>query len=380
MGLDSPPVPTWARFGLIGVIVLATLGALLGTVLLWPDGDATPRGGLDGIVASAPGVTYPHATVTDVGRDALAAEVDEGTDRGSTVRVQVPPEVAASGLTVGDRVELVRVPAQAGGETSWSYNNTDRDAVLLWLVVLFAVVVLVVARLRGLMAMVGLAVAGVVIWRFTLPALLDGENGLAVAVVTATLIMVVVLYTTHGFSLRTSAALVGTLLGVAATAGIALFWAGQARLTGVSDESGGLLVSAAGDLDFRGLLACAFVVAGLGVLNDVTITQASAVWELRAASSQMSRRQLWRGAMRIGRDHIASTIYTIAFAYAGSSLVVLMLLSLYDRPLLDLVSSEQLAEEVVRTLTSSIGLVLAVPLTTAVAVGLVGGPRRDRLE
>jgi uncharacterized membrane protein len=142
----------------------------------------------------------------------------------------------------------------------------------------------------------------------------------------------------------------------------------------VTDESGGLLSTYAGGLDFQALLVAAVVVAGLGVLNDVTITQASAVWELRGAAPAMTRRSLFASAMRIGRDHIASTIYTIVFAYAGTALLLLLVVTLYDRPLLDLAGTDEIASEIVRSLTSSIGLVLAVPLTTAIAALTVPGP------
>jgi len=124
-------------------------------------------------------------------------------------------------------------------------------------------------------------------------------------------------------------------------------------------------------VDFQGLLTCAIIIAGLGVLNDVTITQSSSVWELRAVAPELSRRQLFSRAMRIGRDHIASTIYTIVFAYVGASLSVVLLLYVYDQPMVSLLSLEDIATEVVRTLCSGIGLVLAVPLTTAIAVALL---------
>jgi len=124
-------------------------------------------------------------------------------------------------------------------------------------------------------------------------------------------------------------------------------------------------------VDFQGLLTCAIIVAGLGVLNDVTITQSSSVWELRAVAPGLSRRQLYSRAMRIGRDHIASTIYTIVFAYVGASLSVVLLLYVYDQPMLSLLSLEDIATEIIRTLCSGIGLVLAVPLTTAIAVALL---------
>jgi uncharacterized membrane protein len=118
---------------------------------------------------------------------------------------------------------------------------------------------------------------------------------------------------------------------------------------------------------------CAVIVAGLGVLNDVTITQASAVWEL--AESQPDRARLFTRAMRIGRDHIASTVYTIAFATVGASLPILLLIAVYDRPLLEVLQTEQFAEETLRTLVGSIGLVLAVPLTTVIGVAITHAGR-----
>jgi uncharacterized membrane protein len=210
-----------------------------------------------------------------------------------------------------------------------------------------------------------------------LPALLAGEAGLWVAVTGASAIMFVVLYVTHGPSLRTSSALAGTLLGIALTAAFGLYAIDSTRLTGISDESGSFLSSFTGDLDFAGLLTCGLIVAGLGVLNDVTITQSSAVWELRTAAPDMPRWRVYTSAMRIGRDHIASTIYTIVFAYAGASIVVLLLLVIYHQPLGDLISNEDISEEVVRTLASGIGLVLAVPITTAIAAA-VASPSSTR--
>jgi uncharacterized membrane protein len=201
--------------------------------------------------------------------------------------------------------------------------------------------------------------------------------------------MFVVLYSTHGASLRTSTALAGTLAGICLTAGISVVSIGHSHLTGIADETGGFVSTFAGGLDFQGLLACGVILAGLGVLNDVTITQASSVWEIRAASPTMTRRGLFVSAMRIGRDHIASTIYTIAFAYAGASLAVLMLLTIYHRPLSQLISSESLAEEIARTMVTSIGLILAVPITTAIATMVTsmgatsagrGARRRDQLQ
>jgi uncharacterized membrane protein len=187
-------------------------------------------------------------------------------------------------------------------------------------------------------------------------------------------IMFITLYLAHGFSRRTTTALLGTFAGLAVTAALGALVARTAHLTGIATEEGYRLAMFTGQLDgdaLRGLFLCGVVLAGLGVLNDVTITQASAVWELRAADTGAGRRTLFTQGMRIGRDHIASTVYTIAFAYAGAALPILMLLMVYELPLLQTISTGEFAEEIARTLVGSIGLVLAIPLTTAIAAAVV---------
>jgi hypothetical protein len=244
---------------------------------------------------------------------------------------------------------------------------------LIVFTVLFAVAVVAVARWRGFASLVGLAFAGFVLVKFMFPALIAGTNPIMVGLIGSSAIMFVVLYAAHGFSARTSTALVGTLFGLILIATLGWVATEWAHLTGVAAEDDYVLAAAAPDLTLRSVVICGIIVAGLGVLNDVTITQASAVWEL--ADQGQSQRRLFSRAMRIGRDHIASTVYTIAFATAGATLSVLLLIAVYDRPLLDVVQTEQFAEEIIRTLIGSIGLVLAVPLTTAVGVAVVRASR-----
>ncbi|KAA1428246.1 YibE/F family protein [Nocardioides antri] len=368
-----------ARTALLVSLGLAAVATVAGLIGWWPSGDASE---VESAQFAAEGVTFPSGEVREVGEPCPLQEAPpEGCglltvrveDR--TVDVMAPPEVFSAGIAPGDSVELQKVPGADGDEPTYSYFATDRDSTLLWLLVLFLVVVLAIARWRGLFAVIGLAFGATVVWWFLLPALLEGASGVGVALTGASAIMFVVLYMTHGLSLRTSTALAGTLVGIVITGVLGVIAVSGARLTGISDDTGGLLRAYGGGLDFPSLLGCALVIAGLGVLNDVTITQASAVWELRAASPEASRWEVYAGAMRIGRDHIASTIYTIVFAYVGTALLVLMLLSIYDRSILDLRSTEHLAEEIVRTLVTSIGLVLAVPITTAVGA-LVAAPSR----
>ena len=386
--LEVAPLP---RALLLAVLAAVAVATVVGVVLLWPDAhQADTMKGSVGFAAE--GTTYPDAVVDEVlpvcprsGPNAepdtskpcgtVKATVEDGASKGTKVTLDVPPEVSSAGLTKGDRLELIRTPGADGQPATLSYFEIKRTT-SLWLVAgLFALVVLAVARLRGLMALVGLGVAGLVLGRFAIPALLTGEAAVPVALSAAAVIMYVVLYTTHGISLRTSAALAGTLAGMGLTAAVGWWSVSSAHLTGVVDDGGRVLSTFGGELSLQDLLIAAVVIAGLGVLNDVTITQTSAVWELRAAAPTMTRARLFGSAMRIGRDHIASTIYTILFAYAGTALTLLLAVSLYDRSWLELVGTEEIAEELVRSFASSIGLVLAVPATTAIAVAVVPGPR-----
>jgi uncharacterized membrane protein len=386
---DVPDVPVarGAVTVLLGFLLVCAAATAIAVVALWPDADKVEA--LKGDTQfAAPGVTFLDATVTEIQPSCpdprsvradcgqLVVELDEGPEKGTAATMPVPGFLAESGLAEGDTVLLQRVPPQEGHEAIYSFDGIVRLQPLWILGVVFVLVVAAVARLRGILALVSLGFGGAVLFMFMLPALLSGSSGLAVALAGASAIMFVVLYLAHGPSVRTSAALAGTLLGVGITAAVGELAVRGATLSGVADDSSAQLSAYATDLSFRGLLMCALVVAGLGILNDVTITQSSAVWELRAAGPGLSRSHLFTSGMRIGRDHIASTIYTIVFAYAGSALAVLLLLSLYDRPLLDLLSWEPIAEEIVRTLASGIGLVLAVPVTTAIAALTVGGPGR----
>ncbi len=392
--------------GLTLVLVIAAAATVFGVVRYWPEDTQTPNrvGTTD---FAAPGVTFPIAEVQKVlpvcadprgdtgatpsdgqGGDgvdapatcgAITVQLEQPTatsgDVRPTVSVSVPPAVSTSGLREGDTVQLLRTPPQDTQPETYSFLQVQRGAPLSLMLALFLVVVAVVARWRGVLALAGLGVGGLVVVKFMLPALLAGQSGLLVALIGSSAIMFVVLYLAHGLSVRTSTALAGTLFGVGITAGLGLLAVDMARLSGVANDEGATLASFVTTMNPRELLTCAIIVAGLGVLNDVTITQSSAVWELRAAAPSMGRRELFRSGMRIGRDHIASTIYTIVFAYAGAALPVLLLLFLYERPVLEMLQTESLSEEIVRTLASAIGLVLAVPVTTAIAALTVGAAR-----
>ncbi|HEX3612534.1 MAG TPA: YibE/F family protein [Sporichthyaceae bacterium] len=323
----------------------------------------------------------PNGQPTKVLCGQANVRITSGPTKGDAATVLLQPEVYRTGISHGEDLLVSRFPPQPGETTKADYAFADfaRGSPMVWLGVLFALVVVVVARLRGLAALVGLGVSALVITKFVLPALLDGRPALLVGVVGGAAIMFTVVYAAHGISVRTSTALLGTLLGLTVTAGLGTWAVNGFHLTGVSGEDDQYLTAVAGQISLPAVLLCGIVIASLGVLNDITVTQAAAVWELHATDPAQSTARLFRSAMRIGRDHIASTVYTLVFAYAGAALPILLLIDISHQPTSSVLTSEPLAEEIARTLAGSIGLVLAVPLTTAIAVALARRSTPGRL-
>jgi uncharacterized membrane protein len=205
---------------------------------------------------------------------------------------------------------------------------------------------------------------------FLLPALRDGAPAIPVALVASAAILYAVIYLAHGVNLRTSAALLGTLSALLLAAGLSWAAIQLAHLTGLSDEQNSAVSVYLGTVSISGLLLAGFIIGSLGVLNDVTVTQASTVFELAHVGGNTSRRAIFLSALRVGRDHIASTVYTLVLAYAGSSLPLLLLFSVANRSLGDVLTSESVAVELVRSAVGGIALALSVPLTTAIAAVL----------
>ena len=368
------------------VLVPVAVATVVGLFVLWPDDEPTTAQ-LGAEAALPPGIEYVDATVVsleacDQAERCAVVEVTEGPGAGDYTLIGLPPEVVSAGVAEEDSFVLTR-DAGAEGGVAYKFFDYERDLPILTLAVAFALVVTVVARLRGLAALVGLGFAFFVLLQFVLPGILADTSPTLVTLVGSSAIMFVVLYLAHGFSARTTTALIGTLFGLALVAVLGSVSVEVASLAGLTSEETITLSRYDPTLDFSGLVMAGIVVAGLGVLNDVTITQASAIWQLREASPETTWRELYRRGMAIGRDHIASTVYTLVFAYAGASLPLLLLFELYAQPAWVTITSA-LSEEVVRTLVGSIALVLAVPVTTAVgaffatAAGTAAGAAPER--
>ncbi len=244
----------------------------------------------------------------------------------------------------------------------------------LWVLTLaFAGAVLAIGRWHGLASLVGLGASFLVIVRYIVPAILAGFDPLMIAITGSMVIMSTTLFIAHGVGWKTVVALAGTTAALLLTALLAGFGIGFAKLTGIAtDEAATLQILSTGTIDARGLLLGGIIIGALGVLDDVTMAQASSVFELRRANPLLGTRELYHRGMRVGRDHIASTVNTLVLAYAGASLPLLIILASGAEPLGTLVNRDVIATEVVRTLVGSIGIVAAVPITTALA-GLAAG-------
>ncbi|WP_062521114.1 YibE/F family protein [Demequina silvatica] len=362
---EHRPAATPATTRLLWALVAGVVAAVaVGAYLTWPS---------SWDVLGSESLLYEDATrvegvVVSVDDATGASVVDVTTEGWEGERDMSPTGNRALELEAGDTVVAVEVAP----DQPLVFSDFQRDPPILALLIVYVVLVLAVAWWRGLGALVGLVLAFGIIGFYTVPALFDGANPAIVGLVTSAGALFVLLYVAHGPNARTTTAYLGTIAGLLMTALLGTWAVSAAQIPGVPSEAEVNLDFLEGRLSLSGLALCGLMIAGLGVLNDVTITQASAVWELGAARSDLGPWQLFRRGMRIGRDHIASTVYTIAFAYVGASLPLIMLIAVYDSPLSTAITSSEIAGEVVRTLVGSIGLVLAVPLTTAIGALIVG--------
>ena len=375
--------------GLRAVLVLvvgAAIATAVGVAALWPTGE-----GIEAARASAAKIGLASdrfgATVGEI-RDGrcsystaedpyycrqVTVVLDEGPAQGSVValpELELAFVATVPSLAVGQRVILGYEPLT----DYYFYADTDRRTPLAWLSGLFAIFVIALSRWRGVFALVGMGGTLGVLLAFMAPSVLDGNDPLLVAVVAASAIAFVSLYLAHGFSPITTVALAGTLAALGLT--LALSWAffELADFTGLAGEEALILPFIAGGLDVASLILGGAVIGALGALDDVTVTQAALVAELHDRNPRLSVRELVVSGIRVGREHIASTVNTLLLAYAGAGIPLLLLFAVSNQSLVMVANSELIALEMVRTLCGSMGLVAAVPITTILAALVAAGP------
>lgn len=299
----------------------------------------------------------------------LRLEFTKGTLKGERREIEVgmTPMVQVVEYKLNDKVAVVRQKDLNGEEMLTIIDFVRRDALAL-LFIVFLIITLLVAKKRGFTSVISMIITFVVIFLFILPRILNGGNPVLITIMGALGIIPFSFYLSHGNNKKTTVAILSTIISFIITGLLALIFAQLTRLTGLASEEAGMLMSIKqGEIDMKGLLLAGILIGTLGILDDITISQAAIVEQLAQASEGIKFKELYTRAMRVGEDHIASMINTLVLVYAGASLPLLLIFINNPHPISEVISYEFIAEEVVRTLVGSIGLIAAVPISTLLA-------------
>jgi uncharacterized membrane protein len=371
------------------VVAVLAVGTVVGLVVLWP-------GHVETTLAEGFAVDTQRAEVLRVEErlcpnslqqtcQLATVRLESGPNAGDDVRLQLNPSSGLDpDLDPGDEIRVaggpeVRPGMEGVGGTGYTFNDFERRGPMLVLAAILVAIVLLFARLRGALSLAGLAFSIAIILLFVVPAILDDKPPLAVAVVGGLAVALITIPLAHGGGPKSLSALLGTAASLLLTAGLAVLFTELAHLTGLSSEEAAFLQLGQADLSLEGLLLAGIVIGALGVLDDVTISQASTVLALRRANPSLRFGELFGRALQVGRDHVSATVNTLVLAYVGAALPILLLFSATDLGVADAVNFEIVAKEIVATLVGSIGLIAAVPITTALAAALALGEAPERL-
>ncbi len=320
--------------------------------------------------------TIPGTETSAIYQTITARFLDE-TRAGETITLENDFLV----LRAGEKFFLQCTRDGLDGRELCAVRDVDRRGVLLVFVVLFGAVIVIFSGWQGLRSLASLAGSLLVILYVLVPGLLSGYPPVLTSTAIATVILFLAIYFTHGFNRESTAAFAGTALAVILTGALAYWGVVLAHLSGfASEEAIYLNFNTRGSLDFSGLLLSGIIIGVLGVLDDIAITQAVVARELARSAPHLSRRAIYKQALRVGREHVGALVNTLALAYTGASLPLLLLFSTSEASVSSIINQEIFATEILRTVAGSIGLVLAVPLTTLIAVWLLIRPDRAKIS
>ncbi len=315
----------------------------------------------------------------------LRLRITEGPARGQEVTV----EHGFLGFTnesrmfrSGDRVLLDHTRTVDGGDF---YLITDfvRTGPLVWLTLFFVAATILLSGWQGARSILGMGISLVIIVAFIVPQILNGGNPVTTAIVGSVVMMGISLYLVYGWKAKTHVAVAGLFASLVFAGLLAVWFVGWARLSGFGSEEASFLQVAGVQLDPRGLLLAGIIIGSLGALDDIAVGQSSAIFELSKANPDLTGRQLFQHGMVIGRDHIAAMVNTLLLAYVGAALPYLLMFSVYTEPLGMTLNREIIAEEIVRTLVGSLGLLAGVPFTSLIAALTAqyrGGRKKDSVQ
>ena len=268
--------------------------------------------------------------------------------------------------SINDRV-LVNLSQGIDDQEEYVIVDFIRRDSLVLLTIVFVILLLAIAKWKGLFALLGMIFTFFVVFAFVLPRILAGDNPIIIAIIASLIIIPISFYIAHGINKKTTIAIIASVISLVITAILASLFSYIGHLTGFSSEEAGMLSVNLGNLNMKGILLAGIVIGTLGVLDDITISQAAIVDELATTAKLTKPKDLYTRSMIIGKDHITSMVNTLVLAYAGASLPLLLIFTHNPHPFSEIINYEFLAEEIIRTLVGSIGLILAVPITSLIA-------------
>ncbi|OGK62104.1 hypothetical protein A2334_04565 [Candidatus Roizmanbacteria bacterium RIFOXYB2_FULL_38_10] len=299
----------------------------------------------------------------------LELEITKGTLMGQKIIIKNGniPLASQQKYQLDDKV-MISISEGLDGKKSYYISDYIRRDSLLVLFLIFVVLTVAVAKTRGLTSLIGMGISFLVIFFIILPQISSGADPVSAAILGSLIIIPVSFFLSHGLNKKTFVAIGGTLIALLITGILSNIFVEAAHLTGfASEEAGFLQIAKQGAIDMKGLLLAGIIIGVLGVLDDITISQSAIVFQLKEANNRLNADDLYKRAMSVGQDHISSMVNTLILVYTGAGLPLLLLFINNPRPFLEIINYEIIADEIIRTLVGSIGLVLSVPITTFIA-------------
>ena len=304
----------------------------------------------------------------------LQVYITSGSLKGQTISAQGAQGNNTNGIVykVDDSIVLLRSDDGQGNVLYYATDYLRRSALYFALLFFFVLTVLVSGK-RGISSVLGLVLSFFIIFTFVLPTISNGANPVLIAIAASLIIVPTSFYLSHGFNKKTTSAIIGSLAALVLIGVFAVVFVASAKLTGYgADETMFLSIAKQGTINIKNLMLAGIIIGALGILNDITISQASVVFQLHAASKgELGVVELYKSAMKVGQDHIASMVNTLVLVYTGASLPLLLLFINSPQPFSQVINIELIASEIIKTVVGSVGLILAVPITTIIACMVV---------
>lgn len=298
--------------------------------------------------------------------------ITSGEKSGQNIEIlqTIPQNPSLPNYKTGDRV-IITATRDVNNQDLFYISDFERSNPIFWLSLFFVVLTIIVGRTRGLFSLVGMGLSFLILFYFTIPQIMNHNDPVIVTILTSFALVPITFYMSHGFNYKTTSAIISTFIALLITGILATIMVDVGHLTGfTSDEASFLQLQVQGTINIRGLLLAGIIIGTLGILDDITISQAAIVSQLKKTSPSLKFWELYNKAMDIGHDHIASVVNTLVLVYTGASLPLLLLFVVNSANPTIALNYEVVAEEIIRTLVASIGLILAVPISTLLATQL----------